>query len=52
MVNVIAPKIYRLWCADTIALVAGHECWEVNWKSRTTLPTGVAGVGEFIEIHD
>ncbi len=26
MVNVIAPKCYRLWNADTLSQVVGHEC--------------------------
>ena len=52
MVNVIAPKNVLLWCADALSGVAGHECYRVNLGILIALPTGVAGAGEFIEMHD
>ncbi len=52
MVNVIAPKNVLLWCADTLSGVAGNKCFRVNLGILTALPTGVAGAGEFIKMHD
>jgi hypothetical protein len=52
MVNVIAPKNVLLWCADALSRAAGHECWRVNLGILRALPTGVAGAGEFIKMHD
>ena len=52
MVDVIAPKSRWLWVLMLLCRSQAKSVDEVNLEILTTLPTGVAGVGESIEIHD